>query len=203
MDGDSVVSDEVLWRAVVNGDGDSFGALFDRHRDRVFRHALRVVISSHTAEDVTAMVFYEAWRRREHVRMVNGSIVAWLLVTANNTIRNHARQQRRYRQFLDQLPPPETLGDIAVGVTEADSLRAETAILREAFAQLRPAARDVLTLCVVEEFSLREAGAALGITEGTVKSRLHRAKRQLGNIFEEASSRSELVGRAAQGRKSS
>jgi RNA polymerase sigma-70 factor (ECF subfamily) len=78
--------------------------LFDRHHDRVWRHALKVLGLPHVAEDVTAVVFYEIWRRRANIRMVNNS--ASLLVTTNNTLRNHVRQQRRYRHFLSQLPPP-------------------------------------------------------------------------------------------------
>ena len=203
MSGEPAVSDETLWRKVVNGDGDSFGVLFDRHRDRVFHHALRVVTSAHTAEDITAIVFYEAWRRREYVRMINSSIIAWLLVTTNNTIRNHARRQRRYKQFLEQLPAPQSQSDIADDVTDTDERELQTMILRKAFAQLKPSARDVLTLCVVEGFSTRDASTALGIAEGTVKSRLHRAKSQLGNLYEEVSSTREPVGRPVHGRKTS
>lgn len=188
MGGDLDCTDEALWRLVVNGDGDAFGALFDRHRDRVLRHALRLLGSAHAAEDITAIVFYEAWRRREHLRMVNGSIVAWLLVTANNTIRNEVRQRRRYRNFLNQLPPPGTSPDIADQFAEADEQGAQAAALRQAFVRLRPPERDVLTLCVVEGLSVREAGAALMIAEGTVKSRLHRAKARLGDLYREVSS---------------
>lgn len=157
--------------------------LFDRHHDRLRRHAIRVLSSPHLAEDVTAVVFYEAWRRRANVRMVNESILPWLLVTTNNTLRNHARQQRRYRHFLSQLPPPEQTADVADSIAEADEARIKSFALREAFAQLRPPERDVLTLCVIEGLGTREASAALGIAEGTVKSRLHRAKSRLGTLY--------------------
>lgn len=181
-------TDEVLWRLVVNGDGEAFGALFDRHRDRVLRHALRVLGSAHAAEDVTAMVFYEAWRRREYVRMVNGSIVAWLLVTANNTVRNDLRQRRRYKAFLNRLPAPAQVPDIAEAFADEDEQKFEAATLDRAFARLRQVDRNVLTLCVVEEMSIRDAATALGIPEGTVKSRLNRAKERLGNLYDEVSS---------------
>lgn len=173
-------TDEVLWKLVVNGDGEAFGALFDRHRDRVLRHALRLVGSAHAAEDVTAMVFYEAWRRREYVRMVNGSIVAWLLVTANNTIRNDLSQRRRYNYFLNRLPAPAHSPDIAEVFADEDQQEFEAVTLDQVFARLRQADRNVLTLCVVEEMSIRDAATALGIPEGTVKSRLNRAKQGSG-----------------------
>lgn len=192
-------SDEVLWRLVVNGDGDAFGALFDRHRDRVLRHARRVVGSMHAAEDITAIVFYEAWRRREYVRIVNGSIVAWLLVTANNTIRNELRQRRRYRNFLNQLPPPADSPDIAETFADEDQREVEAASLHQAFARLRLVDRNVLTLCLVEEMSIRDAATTLGIPEGTVKSRLNRAKAKLGDLYDEVSSEHAIDHQAAHG----
>jgi RNA polymerase sigma factor (sigma-70 family) len=185
MSGGSESTDEALWLLMVKGDGEAFGELFDRHRDRVLRHALRIVGSAHQAEDITAIVFYEAWRRREYVRMVNGSIVAWLLVTANNTIRNHNRQRRRYKAFLDQLPPPAVGADVADEFSDSAERDAEATALRAAFSRLKPQDRDVLTLCVVERLSLRQAASALGIAEGTVKSRLHRAKTRLGALYRE------------------
>ncbi len=181
-----IASDEVLWRQVVNGDGDAFGAVFDRHHERVLRHALRLLSMHPVAEDVTAMVFYEAWRRRTHVRMVDESILPWLLVTANNLVRNQVRQQRRHKHFLSQLPPPAPADDIAEEVSDADERLGELASLREAFTRLRPLDRDVLTLCVVEGMSVREAASVLDVAEGTVKSRLNRAKKRLGSLYGEA-----------------
>ncbi len=197
------VSDEVLWHRVVNGDGDAFGVLFDRHHNRVWRHAVRVLRLPHVAEDVAAVVFYEAWRRRADVRMVNDSILPWLLITTNNTLRNHVRQQRRYRHFLNQLPPPEDAADIADSIADTDESQIKASALREAFAQLRPPERDVLTLCVVEGMGAREAGAALGIADGTVKSRLHRAKSRLGTLYSEVMHEEEVDAQTILGRRTS
>lgn len=183
MSGGSESTDEALWVLAGNGDGDAFGRLFDRHRDRVHSHAIRVVGSAHHAEDITAIVFLEAWRRREHVRMVDGSIIAWLLVTANNTIRNHNRQRRRYRAFLGQLPPPASMADVAEEFVESVERDVEATAIRIAFSQLKPQDRDVLTLCVLEGLSVKQAADVLAVPEGTVKSRLHRAKTRLGTHF--------------------
>jgi RNA polymerase sigma-70 factor (ECF subfamily) len=201
MGGDWEGSDEALWQRVVNGDGEAFGAVFDRHRDRVFRHCVKLVGSAHGAEDITAMVFYEAWRRREYVRVVNDSIVAWLLVTANYTIKNDLRQRRRYRNFLNRLPQPANSPDVADAFIDAADQDHEAATLQEAFTRLRPAERDILTLCVVEDMSIRDAATALGIAEGTVKSRLNRAKTRLGHLYNEISSDQAISPQAIQGRR--
>jgi RNA polymerase sigma-70 factor (ECF subfamily) len=92
-------SDEGLWRRSLDGDGEAFAFLFDRHRDRVFGHAFRLVQTRHDAEDVAASVFLELWRRRAEVRLVDGSVLPWLLVTTTNVGRNSARGTRRYRAF--------------------------------------------------------------------------------------------------------
>jgi DNA-directed RNA polymerase specialized sigma24 family protein len=88
----------------VSGDSDAFGAIFDLHRDRVFGYSLRLVRSVPDAEDVTALVFLEAWRRRTAVRVVDGSIIGWLLVTANNVVRNHTRTVRGHQIAMVKLP---------------------------------------------------------------------------------------------------
>jgi RNA polymerase sigma-70 factor (ECF subfamily) len=179
MGGNSGTADEALWRQVVAGDGGAFTLIFDRHRDAVFRHAGRQFQLAHVAEDITAMVFYEAWRRRLFVRMVDGSVLPWLLVTTNYVARNQARHERRYRNLLSRLPVPGPVDDIAETYSDDDTAQRRAAEVRQELAKLRPLDRDVLTLCVLEEMSTRQAAEALNIPEGTVKSRLSRAKTRL------------------------
>lgn len=54
--------DADLWARSLRGDGRAFAGLFDRHRDRVFRSVLRLVVTTHEAEDVVATTFLELWR---------------------------------------------------------------------------------------------------------------------------------------------
>lgn len=95
-----------LWSRSLSGDGEAFGALYDRHRDRVFRHAYRLSGNHHDAEDIMAAAFLELWRRAK-VRIVGGSVVPWLLVTTTNMARNYGRAALRYRRLLDSLPRTE------------------------------------------------------------------------------------------------
>jgi DNA-directed RNA polymerase specialized sigma24 family protein len=97
-------TDESEWAKALLGDGEAFGAVFDRHRGRVFRHSYRLVASSADADDLVAIVFLEAWRRKYSLRFVDGSVLPWLLVTATNSARNLLRNSRRYQQVLSELP---------------------------------------------------------------------------------------------------
>jgi RNA polymerase sigma-70 factor (ECF subfamily) len=168
---------------VRDGDADAFGVLFDLHHDRVFRQAVRLTASVHDAEDVTAVVFLEAWRLRDRMRVVDGSVVAWLLVTTNYVFRNYARASRRYSEGLRQLPPPEHMPDHADAVDERIDGDSRRASLRAALARLPQRDQDILTLCVLEELSTADAATVLGVARGTVKSRLSRAKVRLTGLL--------------------
>jgi RNA polymerase sigma factor (sigma-70 family) len=158
------------WVGVLGGNGSAFGRVFDRHHDAVRRSAHRLVPSPADAEDVLAIVFFEAWRRRESVRLVDGSIRPWLLVTATRAAQNARRRARRYRALLDRLPPPESSPDpVDAGADAAMAV----------FRRLPRADQDVLALCELADLSEREAAAVLRLRPGTVTSRLARARARL------------------------
>ena len=125
------------------------------------------------------MVFLEAWRRQSRVRLVNGSIIAWLLATATNVARNRLRSAVRYQRMLNKIPRPEPAPDHSNSVL--DGLAAEPAhrTVREAFRGLNRRDQEILSLCVLEELSAPDVGELLGIAPGAVRARLMRAKRRL------------------------
>jgi hypothetical protein len=51
--------EQAMWNQAKTGDGDVFGAIFDIHRDAVFRQAMRLIASVDDAEGITALVFLE------------------------------------------------------------------------------------------------------------------------------------------------
>lgn len=167
-------SEAADWQHAQAGDGEAFGRIFDRHRDRVLRHGLRLAPTTADADDLVAITFLEAWRRRDAVRVVDGSVLPWLLVTATNVGRNQRRSARRHRALLERLPPGEHADD------PADL--AQRGLVTQ-LADLPLADRQVLVLCVLEGYSERDAAAALGVAPGTVKSRLSRARRRAAHVL--------------------
>ncbi len=170
-----MVDDTDLWRRAVGGDGTAFGALFDRHRERVFRHAARWAETPADAEDITAATFLELWRRRDEVRLTDGLVLPWLLVTTANIGRNVSRGTRRYRAFLARLPRATASPDVADLFAHA----ALDADLRSALGELRPRDLHLVALVGLEGYSQAEAAALLGITPSAAKARLHRTRARL------------------------
>ena len=168
------VSEVQLWHQSKNGDGRAFGSLFDLHQPRLYRAALRTATTRTDAEDLVAMTFLELWRRRETVRIVEGSLLPWMLVTLDNLGRNTLRSAVRYRRLLSALPKPSTDDTL---LDEVEALQAE----RDAMRILRampPADAAILALTAIEGLSAAEAAAALGISPESARARLSRARRR-------------------------
>ena len=171
-------SDELLWRRSLAGDGEAFGLLFDRHRDRVFRHACRFADTRHDAEDVVASTFLELWRRRTDVRLVEASVLPWLLVTATNIGRNVARGTRRHRSFLQRLPRAPEEPDVAETALGAHALGID-ARLGAGLRSLDKQDASLLVLVALEGYTASAAAEALELSVPAVRARLHRARARL------------------------
>lgn len=172
------------WAAACCGDSNGYAAVFDRNLDRVYGNALWLARNPHDAEDLTAGAFLELWRRRKHVRVVEGSVLPWLLVTVSNLERNHARSLRRYRSMLAALPrgeTPRSAEDIAVDQMASDDLVNRA---RQALGRLEPSDAVLIVLTAFEHFGPSQAAAALGISPGTARTRLHRAQTRMASELE-------------------
>jgi len=168
--------ESAAWAASLKNDGNAFAVIFDLHRDRVYHHALRMTINVHDAEDVVAASFFELWRHRKSVRVVDGSVLPWLLVTATNLSRNLTRGIRRYRTLIASLPRATEMRsseDLAVESIEEIRLVAN---VREALDTLSTADAALIVLTAFEHYSPAQAAVALGISEGAARTRLHRAR---------------------------
>lgn len=176
-------SDQVLWsQAAEEHAGEAFGELFERHADRVYAHCFSRTGSWSLAEDLTSAVFLEAWRRRGEVRFSSDSALPWLLGVANNATRNAQRTMRRHHALLAKLPPAGEEADIAAdAAARVDQERLAQHLLC-AMKGLRQSEQEVLALCDWAGLSYAEAAVAMGVPEGTVRSRLSRARQHLRDL---------------------
>ena len=167
------------------GDSEAFAALFDEHAQAVYRYALGLSGNWSAAEEVVSLTFLEAWRLREAVRPDGGSLRPWLLGIAVNVTRNQARAARRHQAALSRLSPPPPRPDFADELTARLDDRDRLAAVRAAVRGLPARERDVL-ICVWSGLDCAEAAQALGVPEGTVRTRLWRARRRLRGLAEDA-----------------
>lgn len=165
-----------LWKRAREGDADAFARLFDRHRDRVYLHALRLLGDVHDAEDVTAVAFHHLWRKRGDVRLVGNSVVPWLLVTATNTSYNVQRSVRRHRKLLEALPRSSSAPSAEEQSIAASGFSPE---LATALGGLSSVDRRLVALVMLERLPLKDAAEVLGIGTSATKTRLYRVRKRL------------------------
>lgn len=178
--GNDETGDAGLWEKSLQGDGAAFGLLFDRHRDRVFRHAYRLAGKQQDAEDVMSTAFLELWRCRRKVRLVEGSVLPWLLVTTTNVARNSSRAAHRYRRLLDSLPRGEGVVNPADHVFLQGELDLDAA---RALSTLNNLDLQLVSLVVFEGYTIAAAAATLELTPEAAKSRMHRARLRMKTAF--------------------
>jgi RNA polymerase sigma-70 factor (ECF subfamily) len=149
----------------------------------VYGSALKVLGNGSAAQDVVQDVFVELWRHPDRYDPAAGSLRTYLVVLARHRavdllrseLRRVARQERHYR--LTPAVPPGTASD--------EVMAAETASVVRAAVQLLPdGQRRVVELAYFEGLTCREVASAMGIPEGTAKSRLRLAMAKLETVLD-------------------
>lgn len=136
------------------------------------------------AEEVASAAFFELWRRRESVVLVDGSVRPWLLATTANLARNSHRTRLRREAFLRSLTfEDHDRSSRAFERIDDDVLRRD---LVRALARL--SARDValVTMTALDGYRVTEVAGLLGITDGAARVRLHRAHVRLRGLLQPA-----------------
>ena len=155
---------------------------WDEHAQAIYRYCFRRTGDAALAEDLTSIVFLEAWRRSGEVAIADEHALAWLYGVATNVLRNQRRHQRRHRAAVARIPRTPAEPDFSEQVADRlDDERKMHSILAS-LAKLPRRDREVLGLCVWEELTPSEAALALGLPEATVRTRLHRARRRLRDL---------------------
>jgi RNA polymerase sigma factor (sigma-70 family) len=154
-----------------------FAEAFREHFAPVYRFIARRV-GTDLAEDLAAEAFAIAYRRRVAYDPDRGSLRSWLFGIAANLVREHWREEQQLLELDARLAPVGT-GSFA---DDADSRVVAAALaprIAGALAALNAEQRDVLLLHAWAGLSHEEIAAALGIANGTARSRLSRARAAL------------------------
>jgi RNA polymerase sigma factor (sigma-70 family) len=179
------MGDQDLWRRSASGDGDAFAEVYRRYADRIYGYCFRRTASWSTAQDLTSVVFLEAWRRRGDVVFdTEGSVVGWLFGVANNVVRNSDRSLRRHRAALLRLPAPEDEPDFADDMAARLDDENRMGRVLAALGELSDGDRELLALAAWSGLNQHQIADALGVPLGTVKSRLSRARDRLTALSE-------------------
>ncbi len=168
-------SDDADERALVERaqrDREAFAVLYRRHYAALATHVYRRTGDRHATEDLVSDVFLTALRSLSRYRYRGVPLRFWLFRIATNVVNRWARRQRRGASASLEAHRLEPACPRSVSRDgEADVERAQGALLA-----LPPRFQAVLSLHYLEGLAVRDVAAVLGCREGTVKSRLARAR---------------------------
>jgi RNA polymerase sigma-70 factor (ECF subfamily) len=177
MPGDVKTADLELAARCRAGDADAFAELYRQHSRRLFNLVLRMTGSAEDAEDLLQEVFLQAHRKLASFRG-DSTLGTWLYRLAMNHCLDHLRGRRakmdRSTESLDAddaFEPPAHSPVVPTAVSRID--------LERAIAALSAGYRAAFLLHDVEGFEHREVAAILGVSEGTSKSQVHKARLRL------------------------
>lgn len=152
--------------------------LYREHGRRVLGYALRRVGTREDALDVVAETFLITWRRRDQVPDDPDHQLPWLLSTARNCARNAARGSGRADRARAAVVRELQVLDVP-DPADVHQVRAAHADLAAALATLSDDDRELVMLVSWDGLGPSAAGAALGLTPGAARVRLHRARARL------------------------
>jgi RNA polymerase sigma-70 factor (ECF subfamily) len=159
----------------------AFSEAFDRCAPSVLRFARRRLEDRDAAWDVVNETFTTAWRHW-HQRPVDRELLPWLYAIARNAVRDELRSADRRSRLAARLSATSQARHAA---NSADGVVLRRS-LGEAFARLSATDREVLRLVAWEGLGdARSVGVALGLSAGTARVRIHRARNRLRGLIAE------------------
>ncbi len=179
----SELPDAVLLARVRAGDDRALGAVYDQHADLVFGLARRVTRDEQLARDITQEVFSYLWELPDRVDLARGSLRAYLAVLAHRRAVDEIRRSERRARTEASSPATEVEDGPEIGVVDAAAREWCRARLAAGLAQLPAEQRAAVELAYYDGLTYKQVADALGIPEGTAKSRLRLAMAKLRTLL--------------------
>jgi RNA polymerase sigma-70 factor (ECF subfamily) len=179
---------------LVARDESAFNELVVSYERRVFALVFRMLGNRHEAEDLAQEVFVQVFKAIDQFRG-DAKLSTWIYRIAVNLCKNKSKYLARRKAgeqddvdaMVDRAPLSAakgvSVGDVSRPDELVEGMQLER-IVKVAIAQLEPDFREVLVLRDVEDLSYEEIAAITGLPDGTVKSRIHRARGQLRALVE-------------------
>ena len=171
-------SDEALVARAKKGDTHAFSELARRHEHTVYNLCLRFMRDAVLAEDMAQEAFLKAFRSLGGFRG-NAAFSTWMYrVTCSVCLTELAKRKRRGEVTLSPMH------DVFDGEAAAPGASDTAEVIRACVAKLPPRYAKAITLYYFDELPYEEAAEVLGVSQGTLKTWMHRARRKLRSIVE-------------------
>lgn len=167
------MTDEELMEKVSHGDLARLGELFERHHHKIFDYFTRMTNDHSLSSDLVQNVFEKALKGK-HTYKIEYPFIGWIFRIAKNCLMDHYRSRKM--KTVEEIEPYH--GSYEISMDHLD-----TSNIEKAMSRLSEESREVLLLTRYEELKYKEVAEIIGISETGVKSRVHRALKQLKEVY--------------------
>ena len=175
-------SDVELIQRILAGDENAFAALIEKYQQQIHTYALRKVRDFQTAEDITQETFLQVHQKLSTLNDP-AKFSGWLYAIVNHLCIAWYRKSRLQAESLQELHIAAVEKDAYSRYIATEHAKttaeAQRDLVKRLLTKLKEGDREVITLHYFEEMTSSEIGTYLGVSENTIKSRLHRARQQL------------------------
>jgi len=168
---------------VREGEVEKLGVLFERHHQSLFGFFVRLTGRREFSEDLVQEVFFRMLKYR-HTFQPQNQFRSWMFQVARNVHFDALRKRQREERMIARESEQPVESDSHTPDRQAGQAQ-EIALLQRALARLPVEKREVLLLSRLQNLKYAEVGEILGCDPGAVKVRVHRALKELREIFAE------------------
>lgn len=175
------MEDVDLVKLCQDGDMVAFEQLFQRHQDRIYSVAIRMMNNPEDALDITQEIFLRAYQKIGKFKFTS-AFSTWLYKLATNLCIDELRKRKR---STDTVPLEEAVSKADINTPEDNAiLKDRESQIWKAINSLKDKERAIIVLRDIEGLSYKEISEVFGCSLGRVKSRIHEARQKLKNLLE-------------------
>jgi RNA polymerase sigma-70 factor (ECF subfamily) len=168
---------------VLEGKCNAFGYIVNRHQDKAYNLAFRIVGSHEEAEEIAQDSFLKAYRSLKGFKM-KSSFATWLYRIVYNTAISHVRVKKKGVLSLEDFPA-DAADFIGSNSSEEEAEREyRTSLINFALQKINEEERGLISLYYYEEMSAEEISDVTGISKSNIKVKLFRARQKMLEIIE-------------------
>lgn len=176
-----------------NGERGAFDDLYEQYHLSLYRSACLMLGNVYDAEDVLQETFITAWTQIGTLRHAE-RLKPWLYRIMTHLVYKVGKKNRREQADADIVDKKDRLSVSQNNLDETIERDTEQDAVRQALQQLKIKQREVIVLYYYNDLSIRDIALTCGCFEGTVKSRLYAARKELQRLLAENSSFSKETG---------